>query len=71
MGHLVEPQELEPLLDFYRLRYHHMVQNSAAERLFIEKKDREIAELQQQLKAVLTRETKLHEDIDRLKKRQP
>lgn len=68
MPHPVEPQELEPLLDFYRLRYHHQTQNAAYCDREIKLLGQDITELKQQLQAAGAREKKLQAEIADLKK---
>ncbi len=59
--------EQEALLDHYRLRYHHQVQNAAYCSRIIKEREQDIEELKKQLKAAAAREQKLLQTNDELR----
>lgn len=64
----VEPQEIEELLVFYRLRWHQQMASQGAASRLIEARDREIKDLSGKLKGAEGREAKLQTEIAALKK---
>jgi polyhydroxyalkanoate synthesis regulator phasin len=49
---LDEPQEVEPLLQFYRVRYHQMMHNQTTQERMIKELRQEVEALKHQLKAL-------------------